>query len=526
MGNKSKQFYHWTDVIADKIIRIKGNKSKYVIESGITPSGMIHAGNFREVITADLIRRALLKRKKSVEFLYVWDDFDVLRKVPVNLPKQDMIKENLRRPVFKVPDPFDCHKSYAEHFEKVFEKESTLVGIEATFIYSHQHYLKCEYFKEIKTALEQTEKIKGILNKYRREPLAKNWLPIFVFCEKCNKDTTKITWEKGYGLSYVCECGKLETIDFRKKGLVTLRWRVDWPMRWHHNKVDFETAGKDHFASGGSVTTGITIQKEIFSSGPPVGITTNDFYEWIGIKGRGQFASSSGNVLTITEMLEVYEPEIIRYLFAGTRPNREFSISFDTDVLALYEEYDKVERTYYGLEQANEKKKEQLKVAYELSLINKASKTIPYQPSFRHLTTLMQIYNFDENKVIDYFGKQLKNKHDTERLKTRAQCAANWVKKYAPEDFRFKVQDKCQVKLVKKEKEILKQVAEIISKQKLTDKQLHEELYILCTNNEYPIKDFFKLCYRVLINKDKGPRLASFILEIGKQKVAKLFNSV
>ena len=138
-SKNKKQFYHWTDVIAEKIIRIKGDKDKYIVESGITPSGMIHAGNFREVITADLIRRALLKRGKKVEFLYVWDDYDVLRKVPVNLPKQDMIKENLRKPVFHVPDPYDCHKSYAEHFEKVFEKESTTVGIDATFIYSHEH---------------------------------------------------------------------------------------------------------------------------------------------------------------------------------------------------------------------------------------------------------------------------------------------------------------------------------------------------------------------------------------------------
>ena len=297
---------------------------------------MIHAGNFREVITADLIRRALEKKNKKVKFLYIWDDYDVLRKVPTNLPKPELIEKNLRKPVFKVPDVFGCHETYAEHFEKVFEKESTSVGIEATFVYSHEHYLKCEYAEEIKIALENTDKIKKILNEYRKKPLEDDWLPIFVFCEKCDKDTIKeLKWSNGYEVQYNCECGNQDTIDFRKKGLVTLRWRVDWPMRWHYNHVDFETAGKDHFASGGSVTTGLQIQKEVYETQPPAGVATNDFYEWIGIKGRGQFASSSGNVVTITEMLEVYEPEIVRYIFAGTRPNREFSISFDTDVLAL-----------------------------------------------------------------------------------------------------------------------------------------------------------------------------------------------
>ena len=293
-------------------------------------------------------------------------------------------------------------------------------------------------------------------------------------------------------------------------------------MRWHHNKVDFESAGKDHFAAGGSVDTGRQIQTEVYKSEHPFGFC----YEWIGIKGRGQFASSSGNVVTITEMLEVYEPEIVRYIFAGTRPNREFSISFDTDALAIYEEFDKVERTYFGLENANEKETTKHKVAYELSYIGKIQETIPYQPSFRHLTTLLQIYNFDIEKVIGYFEKELKNEHDKRRLRVRAECAKNWIQKYAPEDFRFKVQEECQVKLVKEEKEILKELANKLSEKAWTDKELHEEMYILCKNNDFPPGDFFKLAYRVLINKDKGPRLASFILEIGKEKVAELLRKV
>jgi len=527
MAKNNKQAMHWTDVIAQKIIQVRGDKDEYIIESGITPSGMIHAGNFREVITADLVRLALEKRGKKVKFLYVWDDYDVLRKVPTNLPKKDLIEKNLRKPVFKVPDVFDCHKTYAEHFEKVFENESEMAGIKATFVYAHEHYLKCEFAEEIKTALEKTDKIKEILNEYRREPLAEDWLPIFVFCEKCDKDTTtEIKWEKGYEVSYKCECGHENTIDFRKKGLVTLRWRVDWPMRWHHNKVDFETAGKDHFAAGGSVTTGITIQKEIFGSQPPAGITTKDFYEWIGIKGRGQFASSSGNVVTITEMLKVYEPEIVRYIFAGTRPNREFSISFDTDVLAIYEEFDKVERIYFGEEEVSEKEQIKSKAAYELSYIGKIPKVIPYQPSIRHLTNILQFNDFDMDKTIGYFEKELKNEHDKKRLRVRAECAKNWIQKYAPEDFRFKVQDTCQITVSDEGKKILHELASKLLEKEWTDKELHEEMYILCNNHEFPAGDFFKLAYGVLINKQKGPKLAAFVLEIGKEKVAKLFKSV
>ncbi|MBU0459374.1 MAG: lysine--tRNA ligase [Nanoarchaeota archaeon] len=523
--NKNEQTgaVHWADYYAEQIIRSRGDKNTYIIESGITPSGMIHAGNFREVITADLIKKALLNRNKKVEFLYVWDDYDVLRKVPVNLPKQEMIKDNLRKPVFQVPDPFGCHKTYAEHFEKVFEKESTNVGIEATFVYNHKNYLKCLFAKEIKTALEKKEQIKEILNQYRKEPLAKDWLPIFVFCEKCHRDTTKkLKWNGDYTITYECECSHQDTFDFRKKGIVTLRWRVDWPMRWYFNKVDFESAGKDHFAAGGSVDTGRKIQKAVYDTDYPFGFA----YEWIGIKGRGQFASSSGNVVTVTELLEIYEPEIVRYLFAGTRPNKEFSISFDVDVLKMYEDYDKCERIYYGEHQVNEKEKEKQSRIYELSQIGKIPKSMPYQPRFRHLTTILQIHNLDVNKTIAFLEKELKNKFDKKRLRIRTECAKNWLHKYAPEEFRFTVQDKCQVTLVKQEKDILHQLAEKLLEKEWNDKELHEEIYILCQNNEFPTNDFFKLAYHVLINKERGPRLASFILEIGRKEVAKLLQKV
>ncbi len=78
-GNKDN-FFHWTDVTAEKIIREKGDKDKYVVAAGITPSGVVHAGNFREMITVDLVKRALEKRGKKVRFIYSWDDYDVFRK--------------------------------------------------------------------------------------------------------------------------------------------------------------------------------------------------------------------------------------------------------------------------------------------------------------------------------------------------------------------------------------------------------------------------------------------------------------
>ena len=59
-------------------------------------------------------------------------------------------------------------------------------------------YGKCKYAHEIKWALNHKKKIIEVLNKYRREPLEDNWIPLVVYCEKCKRDTTKVLKYDGW----------------------------------------------------------------------------------------------------------------------------------------------------------------------------------------------------------------------------------------------------------------------------------------------------------------------------------------
>ncbi len=519
-----EELYHWTDVAAEKVIQEKGDKKKYTLAAGITPSGTVHIGNFREIITVDLVKRALEKRGKKVRFIYSWDEYDVFRKVPKNMPQQEILFKHLRFPVVDTPDTFGCHKSYAEHFEKDVESSIPHVGIHPEFLYQAQKYRSGEYNAEIKKALEHNEEIKTCLNEYREEDVDENWLPISLFCEQCHKDTIKeLKWLGGYNISYKCDCGHEDTFDFNTKPIVKLKWRVDWPMRWAYEKVDFEPGGKDHSTVGGSYDTGKKIVKAVWNREAP----TYVMYDFIQVKGgAGKMSSSSGNVITLNDVLEIYEPEIARWIFAGTRPNKEFAISFDADVLKLYEDFDKCERIYFGLEQVNEKEAVKQKVAYELSSIKKVPTTIPYQPGFRHLTTLLQIYSLDVKKTIVFFKKELKNVHDKKRVKARVECAKRWLEKYAPEEFKFTVQEKCPVQVSEEQKKIFHQLADKLASKEWTDVELHEEIYALCKENNIMPPEFFKVAYQVLINKERGPRLAAFILAIGKEKVARLLGGV
>ena len=121
----------------------------------------------------------------------------------------------------------------------------------------------------------------------------------------------------------------------------------------------------------------------------------------------------------------------------------------------------------------------------------------------------------------------MKTKEDKERFEIRLKCALNWLEMYAPDDFKFTVQKEVpkSLKLGAKEKKALQMVAKVLDKVK-KDKDLHEEFYKICEELEIPTGDFFKAAYMVLVNKEKGPRLASFILTIGKSKVKKLFESI
>src|SRR3989344_2394311 len=513
---------HWPDHVAKKIIELKGDLPEYTVAAGITPSGVVHIGNFREIMTVHLVAKALERLGKKVRFIYSWDDYDVFRKVPANFPNKEMLEKYLRQPIVDVPDPFGCHKSYAEHNEKVLEEELPSMGISPLFLYQAKKYRAREYSEGMKIALQNKDKIKSILDEWRAEDLEGPWNPVMVFCEKCNTDRTTITgYDGNYSLSYSCECGFCDTFDFRKKGIAKLQWRVDWPMRWGHEKVRFEPSGKEHSSQGGSNTTANEIVKQIYGFEAPYHI----MYEFIAIKGTGgKMSSSKGNTIDLAEMKKIYEPEVIKYLFVRPVPSRSFEISFDADVITIYEGFDRLERVYFGKEESSKDSAiEQLKSIYEYSAVL-VPKEFPIQPSFRHITTILQLNVMDEKKTYAYFKKDVKNKFDENRLRTRILCAKNWLQSYAPEQFLFSVQDSVSesaLAIPKEHKAALAEFAQKIS-DSIEEQELAEAFKGAAEKNKIVLADLFKSAYLMILNKERGPRLFHIIENIGSTKIKSL----
>lgn len=519
MAKKNEQApKHWADIYAEKVIREKGDKPLYTCASGITPSGTVHIGNFREIISVDLVVRALREMGKQVRFIYSWDDYDVFRKVPKNMPEPELLAKYLRYPIVLVPDTTGRADNYARGNEIDVERELPKVGIHPEYIYQAARYRASEYAEGIRMALEKRDEIKAILDKYRTEPLPDTWLPISVFSSFTHKDTTTVlSWNGEWGITYRDDStGQTETIDLRKTSLAKLPWRVDWPMRWKREQVDFEPAGKDHHSEGGSFDTSKEVV-ELFGGHAPVSFQ----YDFISIKGHGgKISSSSGDVVSLPDVLEIYTPEVTRYMFVGTKPNSEFSISFDLDVLKLYEDYDNCERITFGLLPVKEERKAYETRIYQLSQVDKVPETISYQIPFRHLCNLLQIHGMDVDAVVkslpDVKPEQL------DRLVAKATCARNWIEKYAPEDFKFHLQTEKDEKVGVggNEKQAIGNLAALVGKMDGMDrKAFTEAMYACATDAGLETGAFFTVVYKVLIGKEKGPKLADFIRTCGKDKV-------
>lgn len=492
MGEK----FFWADAIAEKIIKERGKKKQYVCAAGIGVSGTLHIGNFRDAITTDLVVRALQDKDKKAKFIYSWDDYDRFRKVPANVDKS--FEKYIGMPVSEIPAP-EGKGNYARYFERPFENSLRKVGIKPEFISQSEMNKKCKYAHLIKLAIDKRKDIIKILNKYRKEDLPKEWYPVIIYCEKCKKDTTKVISVNNYEIEYECKCGYKNKFDFRKKGIIKLRWRVDWPARWKYEGVVFEPGGIDLSVAGGSYITGKEISKKIFDYEAP----TYQVYEWIRIKGGKEFSSSKGNVLTLDEVEEIYEPEVLRYIFVSTRPNKGFQISLDADVIKIYDEYDKLENKYYSKTAGAQEKR-----IYELSQI-KISKKKPDKTSFKHLITLVQT------------GKKIDKKD-----KVRAEKVRNWLGKYAPDNFKFEVQKKIRYPFEGKEKKALIELRKRLKLKDFKEEELFNEFYDICDKTGIKNTKFFRAAYQAIIGKEKGPRLAGLILDVGKEKIIKLLEQI
>ena len=503
---------HWADVAAERLMK-KGEK--HVLATAITPSGPIHVGNLREVITTEAVYRALKDRGAKAELIFIADTFDPLRKVYPFLPEE--YENYVGKPLAEIPCPCGEHESYAEHFLQPFIHVMDELGIKPRIYRAYEVYKEGKYNEAIKVALDNADKIKAIIEKISGRDLPPDWMPFNVKCEECGRLNGQIH-EYDYPFAkYRCSCGHEGSVDLRAGGAGKFPWRVDWPARWKIFGVTFEAFGKDHAAAGSSWDTGREISKEIFKYEPPMPLV----YEFIHLKGKGAMHGSTGVAVAADEAIKILPSEVLRFLFMKYEPNRH--IEFDTgfSLLDLIDEYDRYERIYFGMDEKIAGMKDEKRV-YELSQPYGVKATSPLKISYRHLAIVAQIArNFDEAIAIIKRKIELKD-YDEARLKERYEKIIYWLKNYAPEEIKFEVKKEMpELRLKEEEKKFLIELEKNFDGIEWDAEKIHAVIHETAKKTGMPAKKAFQLIYMLFIGKDRGPRAGYFLQSLGKDFVMK-----
>ena len=94
----------------------KPKKGHVLLETGYGPSGLPHIGTFGEVVRTTMVRNALESLVDCPTQLITFsDDMDGLRKVPDNVPNQEMLSKYIGKPLTSIPDPFEKYESFGHH---------------------------------------------------------------------------------------------------------------------------------------------------------------------------------------------------------------------------------------------------------------------------------------------------------------------------------------------------------------------------------------------------------------------------
>lgn len=524
---------HWSEEIALKIIERNPDKEEYVCAAGISPSGSIHIGNFRDIATSYFVVKSLRKMGKKAKLLFSWDEFDRFRKVPVNVAKiDDDMEKYIGQPYVDVRNPYnDGCKSYAEHFEKEFEESMKKFGIEMDYRYQAQMNRSGKYSEHIITALKKRGEIFDILDSFRTQTAQEGekeaYYPVSIYCPECKKDTTKITSlsDDCTEAEYECQCGHKGHFNFKTDFNCKLAWKIDWPMRWMYEGVDFEPGGKDHASPTGSYQTSKIISKKIFGYEPPL----FQGYEFIGIKGStGKMSGSSGLNLTPDTLLHIYQPEVILWLYSKTLPTKAFDFCFDDGILRQYFEFDK-QYNEYKKGTANELNASIM----EKCLSDREISTVP----MGLLVQMGSVVDFNIPMLETVFEK-IGTPYKYEQFRDRLERAKYWLENCAPEAVnRLREYRNWDVysELSDEEKKEISMLHEYIAKGGYSLDELNTKLYDIpkavfpdIVEDKKKMKEiqgkFFKDVYKLLIDKEQGPRLYLFLFAIDPEKYVGLLD--
>jgi len=512
----------WAESVADEILA-RNPDDPIVIKGGVSPSGVAHLGNVNEIMRGYFVAEVLRDRGHEVRQVFTSDDRDPLRKLPRKLADSDgqivglgevdagALGRNLGKPYTDIPDPFGEADSYAAHFAALLEADAERLGIDIEMYSNTALYADGTFDPVIERVLARADTAREVLSEYQAKADA-DYVPFNPICESCGKLTETVTNVDldAESVDYVCTdmevgdetiegCGHEGTATFREG---KLPWRFEWPGQWQVLDVDFEPFGKDH--AEGSWPSGVDIAETVLDIEPPVPMV----YEWFTLNGEA-LSSSAGNIVTVPELLELLEPEVVRYFFAlHPKKARDLDLS---RLDQLVDDFDRFERASYG-EIDDESLTPFAEAAYP-HVVDDVADERPIRLPYTFAAVLGMVDDPDLREKLARAEGHIPDDADeatVEAALARVEKARNWAERM-DNAYNYRLQAELPaVDFDHATTDALDELAAVVA-DGADGETIQSEIYDIARDHDIEPGDLFEAGYRLFFDETQGPRLGEFL---------------
>ena len=501
----------WPFEEAKKIIeRIKKTgKKEVILETGYGPSGLPHIGTFGEVLRTTFVMRAFKNLSDLPAKIIVFsDDMDGFRKVPTNVPNQELLTKNLEKPLTSVPDPFGEYESFAHHNNAMLRRFLDSFGFEYEFKSSTETYKSGAFNDSLKKVLEHYGEVMNIMLPSLREERRETYSPFFPICKRTGK-VLQVPVEEVKLDSYTIIYKDPETNELIETSVLDgnckLQWKADWGMRWSALGVDYEMNGKDLIDS-------FKLSSKIcrtIGGMPPENLTYELFLDDEGKK----ISKSKGNGLSMDEWLKYAPSESLAY-YMYQAPKRAKRLFFDVIPNAMDEYIDSLAK----FETEPDEKKPDNPVFH---IHNGNPPKYDGCLKFSMLLNLAQACSTSDESVLMEFIKKYAKDCSPETLEFMRKMAGFAINYYND----FVIGSRIPQKPNDEEKRALLELKESLEKldESATADEIQNQVFEIgkkfYSDN---LRNWFLTLYKVLFGAESGPKMGSFISLYGIENTIKL----
>lgn len=523
MSDTSSMAKHWREAaqgakswpfeeakrILNRIQNKTPSKGFVLFETGYGPSGLPHIGTFGEVVRTTMVRHAFQTLSDIPTRLFTFsDDMDGLRKVPDNVPNQEMLRQHLGKPLTKIPDPFEKYESFGHHNNAMLRRFLDSFGFEYEFQSSTDWYNSGKFDEFLKLVLVHYDEILAIMLPSLREERRQTYSPFLPICKKTGVvlqvpivsrdiDAATITYRDE-------ETGQLVEVPITG-GHCKLQWKADWGMRWRAFDVDYEMSGKDLIDS---VKLSSQICRTIGGRAPE-NLTYELFLDDIGQK----ISKSKGNGLTIDEWL-TYAPDVSLAYFMYQSPKKAKRLFFDV-IPKNVDEYLSFNAKYET--QTKEEKIDNPLWHIHASTPPKAETGL----SFGILLNLASVCNAEDASVLWGFVTRYQpdaSPEATPFLNKLIHHAIAYYKDYVKPHKKYRTPTEMERSALL---DLQHQLSELPKDSQA--EAIQTVVYQIGKNHPFPeLRAWFATLYEVLLGQTEGPRMGSFIELYGIEETIKL----